>query len=57
MTPCQEEEKIFLLYFTEKSCDSKWTSAFNQEWSQNLSERILAKFQIVSKDLFQKIFG
>ena len=57
MTPCQEEEKFFLLYFTEKSCDSTWTSALTQEWSKNLSERISTKFQTVSKYLFQKIFG
>ena len=42
MTPCQEEEKIFILYFTEKSCHSTWTSALNQEWNKNLSERISA---------------
>ena len=47
MVPCQDEEKIFLSYFTEKSCDSTGTNALTQEWSKNLSERISAKIQIV----------
>ena len=57
MRSCQEEEKIFLLYSTEKSPDSTWMSALTQEWDKNLSEGILAKFQLVSKYLFHKIFG
>ena len=54
MKPYQEEEKIFLLHFGEKSCHSK---AFAQEWNKNLLERISAKFQTVSKYLCQEIFA